>query len=385
MRLLIVDEAIIAGGIDTLRRQLVPALARLVEAITWVLPAHVAGDYRELASGCGNVVVETLNSTEGIARIKEAAARRMPGGPPASLLNERLRRLARLHRCDVCMTTCVFGQNVPEVDLPVAGYVADLNPDMPDRIRDNIGRWVERTAMTFAISDFTCSELMRLRPICSDKIYSIPLAAPDNFVVSDSVSPGNFYYPAAPNRHKGHLLLLEAARRLAERGLSYRLTLTGAGFDGFSKPAGGNQVIDGMRDFLAEHRGSMDGRVLVAGDARPSEIRRHFAEASCVVLPSSYEGFGFPLAEALARGKPVICSDIPPFREQIERYGLEALATVIPVGDPGALEEAMAAHLGDDARCPLSSGELTEHLHRWTWADAAGRCRDLLEKGVAHG
>lgn len=38
-----------------------------------------------------------------------------------------------------------------------------------------------------------------------------------------------------------------------------------------------------------------------------------FAEA--VVVPSVYEGFGLPLVEALSVGTPVICSDIPVFRE----------------------------------------------------------------------
>lgn len=40
-----------------------------------------------------------------------------------------------------------------------------------------------------------------------------------------------------------------------------------------------------------------------------------YREAVAVVLPSLYEGFGLPIVEALSAGTPVLCSDIPVFRE----------------------------------------------------------------------
>ncbi len=375
MRVLIVDEEIIAGGVDTLRRQLTPALARLVEAIVWVLPGHATEGFREVAKECKNVTIETLNSPGGIARVREGVARRIRNGMPRKLVDERLRRLARLHRCDVCLTTCVFSQEMPGVELPLAGFVSDVNPALPQSIRDNIGEWIEKSAATFAVSDFTASELKKLKAACSEKIHSIPLACPGGIKPSGKVIKEMFFYPAAPNEHKGHLVLLEAVRLLAGRGINCRLTLTGAGMDEFARGGNGNEVIDRMRTFLTEHHEVMDGRVTVAGDAGPAELERLFAEASCVVLPSMYEGFGLPLGEALARGKRVICADIAPFREQIARYGCKALATFVPPGNAAALAAAMAGK----KQAALAPADLAKRLNRWTWADAARRCHALLE------
>ena len=40
-----------------------------------------------------------------------------------------------------------------------------------------------------------------------------------------------------------------------------------------------------------------------------------FQSAEALVFPSTFEGFGMPVLEAMAAGVPVACSDIPPLRE----------------------------------------------------------------------
>jgi len=40
-----------------------------------------------------------------------------------------------------------------------------------------------------------------------------------------------------------------------------------------------------------------------------------YRSACALVLPSIYEGFGLPIIEAMSQRLPVICSDLPVFRE----------------------------------------------------------------------
>ncbi len=46
-----------------------------------------------------------------------------------------------------------------------------------------------------------------------------------------------------------------------------------------------------------------------------AELARLYSQASVVVFPTLYEGFGLPAVEAMAAGTPLVCSDIPVLHE----------------------------------------------------------------------
>jgi glycosyltransferase involved in cell wall biosynthesis len=104
---------------------------------------------------------------------------------------------------------------------------------------------------------------------------------------------------------KNHLLLLNLWGRLAMiMATPPRLLVIGArGWEN-------EQVVD-----LLERSHRLHGLVEEHNHLDDAGVGSLLAHARAVLVPSFVEGFGLPLAEALASGVPVICSDIPVFRE----------------------------------------------------------------------
>ncbi|MFI4890474.1 MAG: glycosyltransferase family 4 protein [Steroidobacterales bacterium] len=100
--------------------------------------------------------------------------------------------------------------------------------------------------------------------------------------------------------------------------------------------------------------------------------------ARAVLLPSLVEGFGLPLAEALASGIPVICSDIPAFRE----IGREVPDFLDPQ-DREAWRAAVIDYCAVDS--PRRAAQL-QRLARWSapqWATHFGIVDDVLTQASA--
>jgi len=84
-------------------------------------------------------------------------------------------------------------------------------------------------------------------------------------------------------------------------------------------------------------------RLIEIPDPTDEEIARLFGGAKAFVFPSFAEGFGLPPLEAMAAGVPVVCSDIPVFREV---YG-DAVLYVDPNRDE-SIAEGVRKILTDD-------------------------------------
>lgn len=108
-----------------------------------------------------------------------------------------------------------------------------------------------------------------------------------------------------------------------------------------------------------------------------ADMPAFYAACDIVVLPSSSEGSSNTVLEAMASGKPVVASDIPPLAEQI-RDGETGL--LFPLGDVDALAREVAYLARDpEIRRRLAERGL-EHARRSTISASAERLAQVLER-----
>ncbi len=128
-------------------------------------------------------------------------------------------------------------------------------------------------------------------------------------------------------------------------------------------------VLAGMRGFAAEQIERLAGAgIEITGWLPREQLIDLYRRAWAFVYPSTFEGFGMPVAEALAAGVPVACSDIPPLREVAGEC-----AIYFPPGEP-TLEQVCFDPVVRKT-LPLSG---RERARRFSWHTAAHSTLDVL-------
>jgi glycosyltransferase-like protein len=114
--------------------------------------------------------------------------------------------------------------------------------------------------------------------------------------------------------------------------------------------------------------------VVQLGTVSDADLAGWYHAADTLCFPSTKEGWGLVVLEAMAAGLPVVASDLPVFAEYLTD-GRSALLP--PVGDPEALAAAMERLLDDAGlrRALVEGGRAV--LPRYTWAASSARHQEV--------
>jgi glycosyltransferase involved in cell wall biosynthesis len=204
-----------------------------------------------------------------------------------------------------------------------------------------------------------------------DRIETIePGTDPAPLATGSGDGPLQLLCVAALIPRKGHDILFRALAQLPHR--RWRLTCVGS--------------LERQPDMAVSLRTlarslGVEREIVFAGEAGPSTLPAYYDSADVFALPTLHEGYGMAVAEALARGLPVISTDTGGIPALVgEKAGL-----IVPPGDARAFADALA-QVVDDApaalalRRRLAAGAREVRGTLPTWEDAAERMDAVLTR-----
>ena len=137
--------------------------------------------------------------------------------------------------------------------------------------------------------------------------------------------------------------------------------------------AGHEEAYAGELRALGAELGVED-RLRFAGYVSDAELEGLYALATCAAFPTLAEGFGLPVLEALRRGLPVACSDLPVLRE----VGGSACVYFDP-GDPAGAARAVRVAMERDP----ADRSGAQRAARFGWEATAQKTLDAYERALA--
>jgi glycosyltransferase involved in cell wall biosynthesis len=240
------------------------------------------------------------------------------------------------------------------------------------RLTDGLAmRGLRRADHLIADSHYTKSTLVKALGIAPERISVVHLGvdsaryrpgeAPDDFRARYGLPAGQRYllYVGSEDPRKHVPVLLQALALV--RVDHPDVTLLKVGAPGF--------VGERTRHLTMARELGVGEAVRWFDDVPEDDLPRFYNAAAVVGFPSGYEGFGFPVLEALACGRPVVAlraSSVP------ELAGEEA--TLVDELDPAAFAVAISRELAS----PSVSGELrVRHAHTFSWQMTAARTLEV--------
>ena len=210
-----------------------------------------------------------------------------------------------------------------------------------------------------AVSEFTKNELNRVYGISKDNISVVynGITIPN----LDNINPNTVLKKF--NIVKPYFLYLGTLK--PSKNIPFLI-------EAFAQTSGHQLVIAGKKGWLFESifntvkKFGLEKLVIFTDYISETEKWLLYQQAETTVLPSLYEGFGIPAIESQLMGTPVICSNIPAFKEIVENT-----ATFI---DPTSIKSLVNALNNVTKKTPQ------KYQNRFTWEKSAQTLINVFSK-----
>jgi len=339
------------GGVKRHGFQLAAALRELGDAVEIVGPSRSPIAERHVTSLGGVVNVESNGSANHIGIFSSPLRVRR-------LLRERYFDVVHIHEPLVPSINYYAAWSAGRAAL-VGTFHAFAEQQTP---RDRLVRRVW-SSIAFPFYDRAIAvspAAARLAAVTFDK----PITVIPNGIVPELYTPGTvgsglrlLFVGHWRDRRKGLPHLLSACAVLSQLGVRWSLDVVGDGGD-----------VPRSTDPNVRYHGAISSEQQVAS---------MYAACDVFVAPATgMESFGIVLLEAMASGRPIVCSDIEGYR-----YAAGDAAIFVPPGDPNALAHTLAG-LDVGTRKRLAAAGRAR-VRDFAWDRLALRVRDEYVAAIA--
>lgn len=242
--------------------------------------------------------------------------------------------------------------------------------------------FVRRANAIIAVSHQTKRDLVDLYHTPAEKIEVIYQGIDSSFAPATADEIGHIRETYAPRvddgtlrpyllmlgtlePRKNHLTAMRALARLKEAGLPHALLIAG-GEGWLFEPIRQQVIVLGL-----------ENDVHFTGYIPTEELAPLYGGATCVLQPSLYEGFGFPVLEAMACGAPVICSN----GSSLPEAAGDAALMVDPLDD-AALAAAVQRVVGEQGLAEAMREKGIAHAAGFRWERCAAETVEVYRAAV---
>lgn len=167
-----------------------------------------------------------------------------------------------------------------------------------------IPRVLKKALLIFAVSEFCKQELLEFYNLEEEKVFVLYPGISEKFRPLGLKRKNFILYVGNLQPYKNLKTLIKAFEILVERDFEIELWIAGIRDEKVFK-----------EEVLKEVKEKAKPRIRFLGFKEDEELVYLYNQARCLVLPSFYETFGFPVVEAMACGCPVVTSSIPALKE----------------------------------------------------------------------